>query len=182
MSVNDLLSRVISELERAGIPYMLTGSFASTFHGVPRTTHDIDIVIDPTRTSLKTLLDGLSEDIYYVSPAAAWDAFSSRRQFNIIDLTTGWKVDLIMRKARPFSVEEFRRRQAVELLGTTLYIATAEDTILAKLEWARKGESERQIRDVAGILSMCADTLDTDYIIRWARALKVQDLWERVRV
>ena len=134
------LGRIVALLDRARIPHMLTGSFASTFHGPPRSTRDIDVVIDPTP---ERLLEELAPDRYYVSATAAREALALRRQFNVVDLETGWKIDLIIRKDRAYSREEFARRQPAR-------VASAEDTVLSKLEWAKAGESERQLRDVVG--------------------------------
>ena len=180
MSVGELLRRLVDKLDAAGVPHMVAGSFASTYHGVPRSTQDIDIVIDPTLSSLDALVASMPEEDYYVDADAARDALRRRAQFNVIDMATGWKVDLIVRKARPFSVEEFRRREPVELFGARVFVATAEDSILAKLEWAKLGDSERQLRDVSGILSVRATSLDRPYVERWAAELGILDEWRRV--
>lgn len=175
------LSGVIKILETLEIPYMVTGSLASSHHGRPRTTDDADLVIEPTRESLERLVAALSEAGFYADADRARDALRDRRQFNVIDTQTAFKVDVIVRKERPFSQAEFGRRQRSELVpGLSVSLATAEDTIVAKLEWARKaGESERQLKDVAGVLDVRKD-LDRDYIARWARELGVLDLWERL--
>jgi hypothetical protein len=170
-----------AHLDAAGIPYMVAGSFASTYHGVPRSTQDIDIIIDPTGASLAALLATLPEADYYVDYDAAKDALRRRSTFNVIDLATGWKIDLIIRKARPFSMEEMRRRQRGELFGATVAIATAEDAIVAKLEWAKLGDSERQLRDVAGVLAVRAATLDVAYIETWVTDLGLEEQWARAR-
>jgi hypothetical protein len=167
VSAGDLLARIAARLDEAGIPYMVAGSFATTFHGVPRSTHDIDIIIDPTGASLAALLTALPDSAYYVDADAANDALRRRATFNVIDLATGWKIDLIVRKARPFSVEEMARRQSGELYGAVVSIATAEDAIIAKLEWAKLGDSERQLRDVEGVLAVRAASLDVSYIEKW---------------
>jgi hypothetical protein len=148
---------------------------------VPRSTQDIDVVIDPSASSLDAFLAALLPADYYLDSDAAHDALRRRSQFNIIDMETGWKVDLIVRKARPFSVEEFRRREAAELFGTKVYLATAEDSIIAKLEWAKLGDSERQLRDVAGIMSVRGAALDRAYIEHWVAALGLEDQWSRVQ-
>ncbi len=160
---------------------MIGGSFASTFHGTARTTHDVDVVIDPTRESLESFVGSFPDDAYYVDVEAALDAFSRRSQFNVIDLETGWKIDLIIRKDRDFSREELSRRQAVEILGARVFIATAEDTVISKLEWGLKGESERQLRDVAGILEVRKGSLDLAYIERWVAALGLEPVWKRAQ-
>jgi hypothetical protein len=178
MTATDIFRRIVEVLDRASIPYMLTGSFASSYHGAPRATQDIDIVIAPTPDQLRTLITLLPETEYYADLEAALDAHRRQSQFNIIDLATGWKVDLIIRKARPFSQAEFARRAAVDLHGLRLFIATAEDIVISKLEWAKLGQSERQIEDVAGILRIRSGELDQRYIETWVLDLHLEGEWE----
>jgi Mg-chelatase subunit ChlI len=177
----ELLARVTRRLADLGIPYMIAGSLASSFHGKPRTTHDADIVIDPAPEALDRLVAELSAAHLYVDLTVAREALRGRRQFNVIDAASAFKLDLIVRKDRPFSREEFARRQPAELAGIPVALATAEDTILSKLEWANKGGgSERQLADVAGIIVVKGPELDREYIERWASVLGVLDLWRRV--
>jgi hypothetical protein len=171
----------VSELERAGIEHMLAGSFASAFHGEPRTTQDIDLVIECDRGALDRFVQQLDPSRFYVSPEAADQAWLRRGPFNVVLLETGWKVDLILRRNRAFSREEFARRQPAEIAGVRVFVASAEDTIVAKLEWAQAGESERQLRDVVGILEMRRHELDLAYVERWVRELGLAAAWERAR-
>ena len=120
---------------------MVTGSIASSYYGEPRATRDLDIVIDPDVDSLDVLVDGLAADGFYVDRDAAHDALDHRAQFNAIG-PDALKVDFMIRKRRPFSVEEFERRQPADLLGTAGFVASAEDLIVAKLEWAAESESD----------------------------------------
>jgi hypothetical protein len=175
------LARIVASLDAAGIPHRVAGSFASTHHGAPRTTQDIDIVIDPSRDALDRFVASVDPASFYVSDSAADEAWRRRGAFNVIDLASGWKIDLILVKQRAFSREEFARRQPARIAGVDVFVATAEDTILAKLEWAREGESERQLRDVAGVLEVCGDALDRAYVERWAGVLGLADLWQRVQ-
>lgn len=99
----------------------------------------------------------------------------------MIDMATGWKADLIICKDRSFSIEELARRQPAELMGARTYVATAEDSIIAKLEWAKQSDSARQLRDVAGIVATRGDALDLEYVERWVSALGLKAEWERVR-
>jgi len=175
------LRQIVRELDRAGIEHMLAGSFASSFHGDPRTTNDIDLVIDCDRASLDRFVGGLDPTLFYVSGQAAEAAWGRRGQFNVVLLESGWKADLILRKDRAFSREEFTRREPAEIAGIRVWLASAEDTIIAKLEWAQAGESERQLRDVVGILEMRTGELDLAYVERWVRELHLGALWERAR-
>lgn len=181
MTPENPLSQIARELDRAGIDFMVAGSFASTFHGDPRTTQDIDLVIDPDRQALDRFVGQLDPSVYYVSADAADEAWRRRGQFKVVLLDNGWKVDLILRKDRPFSREEFARRQPAEIAGARVHVATAEDTIVAKLEWGAAGESERQLRDVRGILEVCGETLDLAYVERWVETLGLEDSWRRAR-
>jgi hypothetical protein len=110
----------------------------------------------------------------------AIDAARRQSMFNIIDLESGWKVDIILRKGRAFSKAEFARRQQVEVDGTLVWLATPEDVILSKLEWAKATGSERQIRDAAGIVEVQGDALDRAWLRHWATALDVGELLRRV--
>ena len=175
------LGRIVALLDRARIPHMLTGSFASTFHGPPRSTRDIDVVIDPTPEALERLLEELAPDRYYVSATAAREALVLRRRFNVVDLETGWKIDLIIRKDRAYSREEFARRQPARVASAQVFVTSAEDTVLSKLEWAKAGESERQLRDVVGVLKARGHELDLAYLERWVDALSLGGLWHRAR-
>jgi len=173
--------RVLAALESAGIPYMLTGSVAASYHGRPRATHDVDMVIDPAAHQLDRFLHEVTAAGFYVDPDGARAALRDRRQFNVIETRHASKIDLIIKKHRPFSTEEFERRRPVDLaLGRAVPIVSAEDVIVAKLEWARRsGDSERQIRDAAGVLELNPD-LDRDYIARWTAELGVDDLWRGI--
>ena len=164
-------------LERAGIPYMVTGSLGSTLHGEPRATNDVDVVIDPSEEQLDALLDSLGEE-FYVSLAAAREALKRRGMFNVIDTSSGLKADLIIRKNRPFSAEEFARRKPTTVQGIEVCAVSAEDAILSKLEWCKGGQSERQFRDALGVAIVQGNKLDVPYLRKWSRELNVDDLLE----
>ena len=177
MSVEDVLSRILGALVASDVPYMLTGSLASSYHGVPRSTHDVDIVIDPTEEQLRAFLALLPDDAYYKSESAATEAFRRRSQFNVVDFATGWKVGLIFCKRRAFSRMEFGRRRTVVALGLALSMAAPEDVLLAKLEWSALSGSERQVEYAAGILREQGTVLDRGYIEQWVSALGLQQQW-----
>lgn len=181
MSFLEVMQRVSAALDGVGIPYMLTGSFASVFYGLPRSTQDIDLVIAATPEKLKTLLDRLPRGEYYAEIDAALEGLRRESLFNVIDQKTGWKIDLIMRKSRAFSREEFGRRRITQFEGTPLFVASAEDVILAKLEWAKLSQSQRQIEDAAGILKVRGDSVDFGYIDKWIYDLDVKKEWDDAR-
>lgn len=180
MSLSDLLGRTIAGLDHAAIPHMVAGSFASSYHGHGRSTQDLDLVVDPSPATLDAWLASVDLGTGYVDAEVARDALRRRGQFNLIDFATAWKVDLIVRKDRPFSRSEFDRRVAATIAGVAVYVVSAEDTILSKLEWARQGGSERQLRDVRGVLEVMQGRLDLPYLEHWVRVLGVEDGWAQV--
>lgn len=181
MTVDDFFERLIAALERTSVPYMVTGSYASSAHGTPRATNDIDIVIAPTAEQLRSLTAEFPADKYYADELDALEALEHRSQFNIIDFATAWKADFIVRKDRDFSLLEFSRRRSHVIAGTRVQLATAEDVLIAKLEWHKLGESERQIEDAAGIIRRQGDALDHAYIERWVEELGLSEQWKTAR-
>ncbi len=177
MSVSDVFRRITSALGEAGIAYMLAGSFASAYYGAPRSTQDIDLVIEATEEQLRAFVRLLAQDEYYVDLDAALEARKRQSLFNVVDMVTGWKIDLIIRKSRPFSQEEFSRRTLVNLQDNSLFLASAEDVVVSKLEWARLAQSRRHIEDVAGILRMRWDKLDHAYLEKWILDLRIEAEW-----
>ncbi|MGH7285805.1 MAG: hypothetical protein ACRELY_30160, partial [Polyangiaceae bacterium] len=148
-------------------------------HGLPRSTQDLDIVIDPPdAAAIDALLSELPANAYYVDSDTAHDAFRRRSLFNVIDMASGWKIDLIVRKNRDFSRSEMARRVAMPILGIPLFVASPEDTIVAKLEWSRdSGGSERQRGDVRGILAALGNAVDREYVEKWVHALGLEAEW-----
>jgi len=182
MSAARSLARVIRALDSVGARHMVVGSFASTFHGEARSTQDVDVVIEIDPGGLERFLDALPEDEWYVDRETARQALARASVFNVVDYATGWKIDLIVRKPGAFAASEFARRIQAELLGVGVFVATAEDTLLSKLVWAKaSGGSERQLRDASGIVAVHGGDLDLEYIERWLDPLGIRALWERVR-
>jgi hypothetical protein len=175
----EALQIVLSHLDDCGIAYMITGSFASNVHGVPRTTQDADVIIETGLERLVGFIEGLGSDFYADSDVAK-EAFSGNRMLNIIHMPTGFKIDLVLRKERPFSKEEFQRRQQVEFLGQPRWFASSEDIILAKLEWSKMGQSERQFADAISVAKVQRDALDRAYLKKWAQELGVDHLLEEL--
>ncbi|MGZ7073755.1 MAG: DUF6036 family nucleotidyltransferase [Candidatus Angelobacter sp.] len=181
MTLPDLFRRISYSLAQARIDYMLTGSYASTVYGMGRASQDIDLVISADEDQVRNLLDRLSQNNFYAESNAALEACRRKSMFNAIDNVTVLKVDFIFRKTRNFSLEEFRRRQTALVQGVELSVATAEDIVISKLEWAKLGESARQIEDVVGILKVRSEELDRPYIEKWITELGLSSEWTRAR-
>jgi hypothetical protein len=178
MRIPEVLQRISSALDRAEIAYMLTGSFAGAYYGSLRSTQDIDLVISGSELELKEFFRALPDDEYYADLSAALDAFRRESLFNVIDLKSGWKIDMIIRKSRPFSLEEFRRRRRVNMTEASIFVASPEDVILSKIEWAKLGRSQRQIEDAAAILKIHQNSLDRRYLEKWVEELILQSEWQ----
>lgn len=178
MTLVDLLPRAIEMLESEQVPYMLTGSIASSFYGEVRSTRDIDIVIDPDPGALERLISRLRAEGLYADRDAARVALAERGQFNAVLGES--KIDFVIRKETPFGRTEFGRRRHEQLPGFGVDIVAVEDLILTKLVWASQTDSERHRRDVAGMLNIWVEQLDREYLVTWAEELGVPDALERM--
>ncbi|MBZ5547338.1 MAG: hypothetical protein LAO22_05120 [Acidobacteriia bacterium] len=137
--------------------------------------------MEATPAQLREFIEALPSNQYYADLDAALEAYNRQSMFNVIDLLTGWKIDLIIRKSRAFSQEEFRRRQRVSLHDVPLFLASAEDVVLSKLEWAKLAQSRRQIEDAAAILRARWGALDRSYLTTWIDELDLQKEWDDAR-
>lgn len=180
-TLEELFRYVVSGLDSAGVPFMVVGSFASTYHGVPRATQDLDLVCDLQPSNFQSFVEVFSDVAFYFSPESAKTALEERGMFNLIHPQSGWKIDIIVKKQRSFSQREFQRRVTAELFGKKVSLASAEDTILSKLEWAKDSFSERQLRDVAEILDSQQGKLDEIYLQQGIAELGLQEVFKRVK-
>jgi len=187
LSADDLrtLQEVAAAFTRAGIPYALGGSLASSIHGVSRYTRDADLSVEPFPGREVELASAFGPD-YYVSLPAVQEAVRDRSSFNIINTLTGFKVDVFVRKDDPFEQSAMSRRTALPLPtapGQALVVQSPEDLILFKLRWYRLGNesSGQQWDDVLGVLKVQAGKLEEGYLDRWAQHLQVADLLGRAR-
>jgi hypothetical protein len=173
----ELLVDCLQRLNKASIAYMLTGSMASNFWGIPRTTHDLDFVIQLPHAAIPSLVKGFQPD-YDLDEAAVRSAYRPPHQFNAIDTRSALKVDFWLLKPIPFEREMFARRIRVVLFGEPAWLATPEDVILHKLYWNQLTPSDRQLGDAAGVVSIQGTTLDVSYLRNWAATLEVEKTLE----
>lgn len=168
-------------LESLGIVYTIGGSIASSIAGEPRSTVDIDIVAALRESDVSALLSALSAD-FYVNEEALRRAVRERSSANLIHQATQLKVDVFVAGGTPLDTQQLHRRRAIEIApGRMLHVHPPEDILLQKLHWYRKGgeTSERQWRDIIGIIRVQAQQLDQAYLTVNAPVLGVADLLAR---
>lgn len=176
--------RVLEALDRIGASYHLGGSYASSIHGVPRQTHDVDLVVD-LREDVVHDFSQLVANEFYVDEEALRRAVADRGSSNLVHLATGVKVDIFLKGSTEFDRVEFERSVPVVLgdeAAREVMVKSAEDTLLRKLLWYRMGGevSDRQWEDIRGILSVQAGRLNEEYLAQWAENLGVRDLLDRL--
>jgi hypothetical protein len=175
--------KVTDVLEKLGIPYLIAGSLASTLYGMVRTTQDSDIVAEMRLEHLQQFVSFLRDE-FFIDEEMIAESIQRNSSFNIIHRETMFKVDVFIPRPRPFLQAQLDRaqRQTFSLeTEMSAKFASPEDTILSKLEWYRMGGevSDRQWRDILGILKTRTGELDVEYLRKWAADLRVSDLLER---
>lgn len=176
------LTPLIDVLERLGVSWYVGGSVASTVHGRFRATNDVDVITDLREEHASPIRAALEAD-HYVDEESIRDAVRRRTSFNLVHFGTGLKIDVFVAADSEYEAG-VRARCVSESIGDAgstrrLRVASAEDTILAKLGWYRRGggTSERQWRDVQGVIELRGAALDLEYLHQWASLLGVGDLF-----
>jgi hypothetical protein len=175
----ELLVDALRRLNQAGLDYMLTGSMASNYWGIPRTTHDLDFVIQLPPSSISKMVQAFQSD-YYLDEQAVRSAFAPPWQFNAIDNRSALKVDFWLLHPDDFEEEMFRRRFKVLVFGEPAWIATKEDVILHKIYWHLVTPSDRQLADAAGVVAIQRDSLDLPYLTDRARRINGEEILQKL--
>ena len=178
MELAELLRRVTSTLDQLGIPYLVTGSVATIAYGEPRLTNDIDLVVRLLPQQVQPLCDAFPEDEFYISPDAAMDSVKRWGQFNILHPKSGLKIDIMVADDSEFNASRFERARFLSVAPDVIAaFASPEDVILKKLEYFRKGGSDKHLRDITGVLKIMGPELDHGYLTVWAQRLGLTNLW-----
>jgi len=179
-----VIARLVRTFDDLGIRYLVGGSFASSLHGIPRATQDVDLVADIGLSQVEALTGALADE-FYLDAGAINDAIRRRASFNVVHLATMFKADIFVMRDDPWSREEFSRARTEEVDTphgkVTIRFASAEDTLLQKLVWYKLGNqvSDRQWGDALGVLRVQGASLDRKYLEIWARRLDVFELLAR---
>jgi hypothetical protein len=169
---SEFLTDVLGRLRQAGVDYMLTGSMASNYWGIPRTTHDLDFVLVLKPSQVDRFVAAFDTGLF-IQPDSVRAVFEPPHQFNVLDEQSALKADFWLLRENAFEQAAFERRIAVNLFGVSTWIATTEDVILHKLFWHKLTPSDRQLQDAAGVFAVQRGALDEEYLRRWASILGV---------
>lgn len=177
----DFLKLIVQLLERAGVRYMIVGSYASGYWGEPRTTYDLDVVVSLLLSDVPQVASLFPETDFYLSVPAAMDAVQQGGQFNVIHPESGNKVDFMVQDSTEWGCQQLDRRKLVEFgAGFQCYVGAPEDIILSKMLYYQEGQSPKHLRDIAGMLKVSSSQIDRDYIANWAGKLGILDIWQSI--
>ncbi len=183
MGQREILLTVSKLLKENKISYFLSGGFASAFYGFPRSTHDVDFILEIDMeefSKLKKVLEKLNE-FFLIDWDQAKKAIEKHTHFNIIDRDSLLKVDFWPIIKNEFNISRFKRKREEIFDRQKIWMISPEDLILIKLLWCRDVKSDRHMRDCVGILKVQKGKLDNRYLLNWAKKLKVLKLWEEVK-
>lgn len=166
----ELLQKITNQLEQYQIPYMISGSVAMIAYTTPRTTRDIDIVIELGITDIGYLMEIFQKNSYIHRPSIE-DAIQKKSIFNVIDFETGYKIDFVVRKNTPYRIVEFERKIRTQAFGFEMNIVTIEDLIISKLIWIQDLQSDRQMEDIRNLWQSLL--VDKAYVLDWCNQLKL---------
>ncbi len=175
--------KVTTVFDDLDIAYLIGGSLASSFYGVIRSTMDADLVADIQFDHISPLYERLKAE-FYIDPQMVLNAVLQSTSFNLIHFETTFKIDVFILQQRAFDLNRMQRRilrPIGEPLTGQVYFSSAEDMILAKMEWFRAGDetSDQQWKDISGVLKTQSSQLDMGYLKSWAATLGVEDLLKR---
>lgn len=178
----ELMQKAANCFERLGAPYRIVGSMASMAYSEPRFTNDIDFLVDLKTEHVATLVAEFPGPEFYLAAMAAEDAIRQRRQFNILHIPSGLKLDIIQRKDTEFSRLDITHGQRLTNHGYyDAWFGSAENVILMKLRYFQEGGSDKHLRDVASVLLVQDQAIDRNYVTKWAESLGILAEWELVQ-
>lgn len=177
-----LLNSLLAVLNENHIDYMVTGSIVSSLQGEPRATHDVDIVVNIRTSAIPALIAAFPPPQYYLDAESIKEAIEHKSMFNLLDTNEGDKIDFWILTNEPFDTSRFERKYEENVFGFKMKISKPEDTILAKLRWAKlSGGSEKQFTDAIRVYEVQYGKLDLNYLQNWVNQLQVNELWHKLK-
>lgn len=180
MTADEAVVAVLDALEAVGIPYMIVGSLASNFHGIPRSTRDADFLIELVPGSLQRLGDALPSDLK-LQLQGSFEVVTGTTRYIIELVNSPFVCELFVRSDDPHDQERFRRRQRVRVLDRVAFVASAEDMIVTKLRWADEAHRQKDREDIRNMLAVRGTELDWMYLQRWSTEHRTSALLEEIR-
>jgi hypothetical protein len=171
MLITELLELISKIFDKVQIPYMLSGSLALNLYSIPRSTRDIDVIVEFQDKHINQFIQSIKDQFYY-NETTIQAEIKRLGMFNIIHLESGYKIDIILRTSEPFELQKFQRRQQIDYFGKKIWVITLEDLIISKLRWIQQLESELHKRDIKSLLEN--KNIDFEYLKNWCKTLKLR--------
>jgi hypothetical protein len=178
MAQEKVVINAVKILDELGIPYMLTGAIAVNYYGMPRLTHDADIVVELIQKSVNNLVKKLRKE-FYIDEQSVGEAIEERTVFNAVH-NTGFKIDFWMLKETEYDSLRFKRKVRKKIFGKTVCLTSPEDLIIKKLEWYKEHGLDKDFYDAVGVYEI-QEKLDMIYIRKWVNRQGTAGLFKRVR-
>lgn len=180
MDQKEAFIKVIKILKKLKTPYMIVGGFAVSFWGEPRSTHDLDIVIEIKSKNKEKLVKIFRKNGYYIDENAINEAINFKRMFNVIHPTSELKIDFWIIGNDEYSHKKFQQKIKQKIFGNDVFLASPEDLILMKLDWYKQSKISKHYLDAQGIYRLQKDILNIKYLKKWAIKLNVENILENL--
>lgn len=180
MIQEDIFIKVINKLFQIKIPYMLVGGVAAIAYGKPRTTHDIDLVVEINEKNIPEMVEVFEKE-FYISEEGIKDAILHKTMFSVIHPESGIKLDFWILHRSEYDLERFKRRREIKIFEQEVYITSPEDVIIRKLLWYKESDIDKHLDDAFGVLEIQYNNLDFPYIEKWVKELNIDETWKEIK-
>jgi hypothetical protein len=166
MTAAECVTAFVDALNRAGIPFMVVGSFSSNVYGIPRSTKDADFVLEAEADAIGLLAREIDRH-FTLDPQASFETVTGTTCYRFTHRDSAFVIEVFLLSADPHDIARFSRRVSASVEGHSVRVPTAEDVVITKLRWSRHGKRQKDIDDVRGIFAIQADQLDLEYVRQW---------------
>ncbi len=181
MTAEQIVYQVLDALDAAGVPFMLVGSFSSNFYGVPRSTRDVDFVVNLGNISPAEVARRLGPD-FQLDPQMSFETVTGTSRFIAVHSASAFKVEFFLLSDDPHDRERFARRRLESMPGHQTYVASPEDIIITKLRWSKSGNRKKDVDDVRNVIRIQGNAIDWGYVEYWCGLHGTRDLLDRTRI